>query len=53
MEKYQITATNIITEGTAGITGKIIPNGTTVTSNPSTQASAALLVANKEFLKEW
>jgi hypothetical protein len=45
------TATNIITEGTVGITGKIIPNGTTVTSNTSTQAAAALLQANKEFLK--
>ncbi len=45
------TATNIITEGTVGITGKIIPNGTTVTSNTSTQAAYDLLQANKEFLK--
>jgi hypothetical protein len=45
------TATNIITQGTIGITDKIIPNGTTVTSNTSTQAAAALLQANKAFLK--
>ncbi len=45
------TATNIIVEGTVGITDKIIPNGTTITSNTSTQAAYALLQANKEFLK--
>ena len=45
------TATNIISQGTVGITDKIIPNGTTVTANTSTQAAAALLQANKEFLK--
>ena len=44
------TATNIIVEGTAGITDKIISNGA-ITSNTSTQAAYNLLQANKEFLK--
>jgi hypothetical protein len=45
------TVTNIITYGTAGITDKIIPNGTTITSNTSTVAAYNLLQANKNFLK--
>jgi hypothetical protein len=45
------TVTNIIVQGTAGITDKIIPNGTAVTTDASTLNAAALLQANKEFLK--
>jgi len=45
------TVTNIITYGPAGITDKIIPNGTTITSNTSTVAAYNLLQANKNFLK--
>lgn len=45
------TVTNIITYGPVGITNKIIPNGTYITSNTSTVAAYNLLQANKNFLK--
>ena len=48
--KLFTTATNTITEGTVGITDKIIPNGA-ITSNTSTQAAYNLLQANKLFLE--
>jgi hypothetical protein len=45
------TVTNIITYGPIGITDKIIPNGTAITSNTSTVAAYNLLQANKSFLQ--
>jgi hypothetical protein len=45
------TATNVITYGTVGITDKIIPNGTAISTSTSTVAAFNLLEANKGFLQ--
>jgi len=49
--KLFTTVTNIITYGTAGITDKIIPNGTAISTSTSTVAAYNLLEANKSFLQ--
>lgn len=46
-----LTITNIITTGTTGITDKIIPNGTSITTVPHTLNAYAALQANRSFLQ--
>jgi hypothetical protein len=42
---------DIILNGTSGVTDKIIPNGVTISSDPSIQAAYFLLEANKSYLQ--
>ena len=43
--------TNIITNGTAGVTDIIVPNGVTSSSNANVQHAYAILEANKAYLQ--
>ena len=51
IENLFSTVTNILTNGTAGITNRIVPN-TTATTNSSTYNAYNLLQANKSFIEE-